>query len=283
LKSKEIVDIKIFMEHYFEERSELFNQWSTFSCPDSCERISCQEPSLHVSISLVDLVALSPVSGQKPTELLRRNVKIGFDPIHENEPWIGQVSLELKKPCHFLEGKECSIYPDRPIACALFPEYWFLVEDPEHILQKDIFRNFPCIQEPFSISPRRKTALQRLFGVFGKETFLSNFYLFGVSPFVVDLKNIAGEGLEGIPASEGGRATVPHHRFEEIISQRLQKGGHLDEREDRVRKLDQADGLEDFMKMKRWTDQIAAASGEVSLSIVYQFDNNRLHPIRLRK
>jgi hypothetical protein len=245
--------------------------------------MGCKEPSLHVAISLVDLVAFSLISGQKPTELFRRDVKIGFDPIHENEPWIGQVSHELKKPCSFFDGKECSIYPGRPIACALFPEYWFIVEHPERILQKDVFRNFPCIQKPFSISPRRKTALQQLLGFFGKEVFLSNFFLFGVSPFVIDLKNVAGEGLEGIPVSGNGKATFPHHRFEELISQKLGKGGHLDEWADRVRKLDQAVGLEDLIKMKRWTDQIAAASGGVSLNIVYQFDKNRLHPIRLRK
>jgi hypothetical protein len=131
--------------------------------------------------------------------------------------------------------------------------------------------------------PSEENGAPTVFWSFWQRGFPLHFYLSGVSPFVVDLKNIAREGLEGIPASEGGRATFPHHRFEEIISQRLEKGGHLDEWEERVRKLDQADGLEDFMKMKRWTDQIAAASGEVSLSIVYQFDKNRLRPMHLRK
>jgi hypothetical protein len=73
------------------------------------------------------------------TELFRKDVKIGFSPIHENEPWIGQVSLELKEPCHFLDGKECSIHPGRPISCALFPEVCFIAEHPELIFQKDIF------------------------------------------------------------------------------------------------------------------------------------------------
>ena len=267
------------MQDYLEERSVLFNQWSTFSCPDSCERLGCKEPNLHISISLVDLVALCLISGQRAAELFRRDVKIGFDPIHENEPWIGQVSLELKKPCRFLVREKCSIYPGRPIACALFPEYCFIVEDPELILQKDIFQNFQCIQTPCSISPRRRAALQQLLEMFAKEVFLSNFYLFGISPFVIDLKNTAGEGLEGIPVSENGKAIFPHHRFEEIISHRLGKGGHLDDWEVKIKKLDQAGGLEDLIKMKRWTDQIAMASGGSSLGIVYQFDKNRLLPI----
>ncbi len=90
--------------------------------------MGCKEPNLHISISLVDLVALSLISGQRATELFRRDVKIGFDPIHENEPWIGQVSLELKKPCRFLGGKKCSIYPGsrkpRPLAVDECANFW---------------------------------------------------------------------------------------------------------------------------------------------------------------
>jgi len=151
--------------------------------------MDCKEPNLHISISLVDLVALSLISGQRATELFGRNVKIGFDPIHENEPWIG------------------------PIACALFPEYCFVVEHPELIVRKHIFQGFPCIQKPCSISPRRRTALQQLSEMFSKEIFLSSFTLFGISPFVIDLKDIAGEALERIPVSENGKTTFPHHRL----------------------------------------------------------------------
>jgi hypothetical protein len=35
--------------------------------------------------------------------------------------------------------------------------------------------------------------------------------------------------------------------------------------------------------LSRWTDQITMASDGFALSIVYQFDKNRLHPICLRK
>jgi len=247
----------------------LFNQWSTFACPDSCERLGCKVPNLHVSVSLIDLIALSLTSGQSAAELLRKEVKIGFDPIHENEPWIGRLCLELKKPCPFLDGKKCSLYRGRPITCALFPEYHFLLDPPERILQKDMFKDFPCIQKPSAISPRRRTALQQLWEIYGKEVCLSDFYLFSIPPFVVDLKNTAGEGLEGISVSEDRKTAFPHHRLEEIGSQRLGQGGHLDDWQAKIGKLDQADGLEELMKMKRWTDQIAMASGRFSSSFVY--------------
>jgi hypothetical protein len=61
-----------------------------------------------------------------------------------------------------------------------------------------MFRKFPCIQTPCSISPERKEALRRLLQISFKESFLSDFYLLGIFPFILDLKNVAGKGLEGI-------------------------------------------------------------------------------------
>jgi len=102
------------MEQYLSERSMLFNAWSEFSCPDSCDRYGCKEPDLHISISVVDLVAISLISDRKASDLFKDDFKMGFDPIDEGEPWIGRLSIELKKPCHFLDGKKCGVYPGRP-------------------------------------------------------------------------------------------------------------------------------------------------------------------------
>jgi hypothetical protein len=102
------------MKSYFRERSILFNASSAFSCPDSCERYGYKEPNLHVSISLVDLAAISLTSEQKISSLFREDCKVGFDPLEEGEPWVGSVSIEFKKPCSFLDGKQCSVYRGRP-------------------------------------------------------------------------------------------------------------------------------------------------------------------------
>jgi hypothetical protein len=268
------------MEQFFAERFILFNAWSTFSCPDSCERMGCKGSDLHISISLIDLVAISLISGFKAAELFREDVKIGFDPLYENEPWIGRISLELKKPCHFLAGKGCLVYLKRPIACALFPEYYFIPEPPERILQKDIFQDFPCIQKPCSIPPQRKAILQQLREMFAREVFLPDFYLFGISPFVIDLKSIAGDGLEGIPISENGKVLLPHHRIEELVSHRFRGGGYLGDWEAKIEELDRVDGPESLIRMKLWTDQMAMVTDTFSLNIVYQFDGKRLLPVR---
>jgi Fe-S-cluster containining protein len=271
------------MKQYLTERSNAFNAWSGFSCPDGCERHGCKEPDLHISISLVDLVAISLVSEQKVLDLFRKDCKMGFDPIREGEPWVGRISIELRKPCLFLDGAECSVYSGRPTGCALFPEYNFMVGDQESLLKKDLFRNFPCIQNPCSIPARRKEILQSLMEMSIKEVFLSDFYLFGISPFVLDLKNVAGEGLEGIRTSEEGKAKIAHHRIEGLVLQRLKEGGYLDRWEVKIEQLDRADGLNRLAETKKWTDGMVDVPDQISLGIAYQFDGEKLLPIRLSK
>jgi Fe-S-cluster containining protein len=281
LKFGEILDIKRRMEDYFKERSILFNAHSEFACPDSCERYGCKEPNLHVSASLVDLIAISSVSGRRATDLFENDFKIGFDPISGREPWVGRVSLELSKPCHFLDGRECSVYAGRPITCALFPEYCFILEDQKAILDRDIFRNFPCVQTPCSIPLQRREVLQRLMEVFMKETFLSDFYLFGMSPFILDMKNIAGEGLEGVPLSRDRRARVPHHRIEALLSGKLSTTGHLDEWKGKIERLDAPGGLDFLVGMRNSTDPLAMAGDGCLFRMAYQFEGDRLVPIHL--
>ncbi len=271
------------MKSYFAERSILFNASSEFFCPDACARNGCREPDLHISINLVDLVAISIAMGQRVSELFKKNCKVGFDPFKEGEPWLGRISIELEKPCSFLVGKECSVYPGRPLACALFPEYPLMAGSQKDLLEREIFRSFPCIQNPCTIPERRREILRQLMVMSLQETFLSDFYLFGISPFVLDLKTTAGAGLEGIYVSEGGKAELPHRCIEELLSQMLQQGGYLQEWEAKMEQLDHAEGLRQFMKMKEWTDQIAMRAHQDSPFVAYQFDGRRLLPIHFYK
>ena len=271
------------MESYFAERSILFKASSEFSCPDGCERYGCKEPGLHISISLVDLLAISSTSNQKASDLFKRDCKIGFDPIEEGDPWLGRISIELKKPCPFLDGKACSVYRGRPMACALFPEYSFMVGGREDLMQREIFRNFPCIQNPFPIPLRRKEILQKLAEMSIQETFLSDFFLFGISPFILDLKTMAGAGLDGICISDDGKKTLAHNRIEGLISQILEEGGYVEEWEAKIEKLDSEDGPKRLAEMKSWTDQLAMTTHGMTPRMGYQFDGKRLLPIHLCK
>jgi hypothetical protein len=268
------------MERYLKERSLLFNEASEFSCPDVCDRHGCREPDLHITISLVDLVGVSMVSGRKPSDLFMHVCKIGFDPLDESDPWVGRIAIELRKPCPFLEGKKCGVYPGRPVACALFPEAFFILTDGPAALEREIFRKFPCVKSPVSISPRRKEILLNLLRMSAEESFLSDFYLFGVSPFLLDLKNIAGEGLEGVEVSRGERVKLPYPEIEGLITGRLHENNLWSAWEEKVGHLDQNESVHRLWAMKTWTDQMVGSPDLKSFVRAYQFSKHRLQVVR---
>ena len=81
---------KVFMEQYFSQRCVASNADSDRSCPDSCKRYGCREADLHLGTSLVDLVAISKVSGQQVSEIFKNHCKIRFDPLGEAKTWVGR-------------------------------------------------------------------------------------------------------------------------------------------------------------------------------------------------
>jgi len=270
------------MDSYLKERSRAFNEGSTFSCPDSCERYGCKELDLHITISLVDLIAISMTSGRRASDLFKDHCKLGFDPLDEKEPWIGRLTVELRKPCSFLDGKKCGVYAGRPVACALFPEAFSTIEEGQTALQKDIFRKFPCIRNRVPVSPERAKVLQQLMQISGREIFLSDFYLFGISPLIIDLKNVAGEGLEGLDVSAGESVKLPHSRLERLLEKRLPGGETLDEWQIKICQLDTLAGIEAFWKMKPWVDQLVAMGSNL-IGLAHQFDGSRLRQLRFRR
>jgi len=100
------------MEQYLKERSMLFNAWSTFSCPDSCERMGCKVPNLHVFISLVDLVAISLISVVRHQSFSRRMLKLGSIPLKKTNPgsagyrwsWTSLAIFSMEKCVLFIRG-----------------------------------------------------------------------------------------------------------------------------------------------------------------------------------
>lgn len=268
------------MQAYLSQRATLFNLESRFSCPDSCERPGCKETDLHISVSLVDLIALSLSSGKRVSDLFRDDCQIGFDPLSEEDPWVGRLTIELKKPCPFLRKKDCAHYSGRPLACALFPEAFFVLHGPDWLHGKEFFKAFPCVTRPCAIPPKRREILLRLTEMSFKESFLSDFFLFGISPLLLDLKNLAGEILEGLPQSPEGKVRLPYHRIGEILSTRLAEGGYREAWLERMSLLEQPQGLEAMEAMRRQTEPLAQPNAVGATTIAYQFEGKRLRPVR---
>jgi Fe-S-cluster containining protein len=278
-----VADKKIPVDEYLKTRSRWFNEASDFSCPESCGRYGCTEPDLHITVSLVDLVSLARASGLGVLEIFTDKCKVGFDPLGEREPWAGRVSMELRKPCAFLQQKACSVYAGRPMACALFPEAFFILEGGEEALSKAIFRPFPCIRSRAPVSPRRATILRNLLLMSGQEIFLSDFYLFEISPLRIDLKNIAGKSMEGLETSREGMTKLPIGRLEELVSNKVQETPFWGEWMSKLSRLDQPGGVEEFWKMKPWTDEIMETIRRNPVNIAYQFTEGDLQSLRFFK
>jgi len=260
---------------YIENRARIFNRDSEFSCPDWCDRLGCKDERLHISVSIIDVVAASLLTVEKASHLFSSHYKIGASPMDEHL-WIQRFSLELKKPCAFLAGKDCGIYGGRTITCALFPEAFFLVPGHKWGVNRGKFDHYPCLREPLVISERRRSHLLELMEIARREAFLTEFYLFGFSPFSVDLRNTALDVLEvsqDISGSigEGERSyMVPHEAFEEIFVQRLGRGGYLLDIDSKVNELNSPRGIEALHVIKELTDSVAAS--EKDFPYHYEFD-----------
>jgi Fe-S-cluster containining protein len=194
----------------------------------------------------------------------------------EENPWIQRFVLELKKPCPFLIGKDCSIYGGRPITCAIFPEAFFLFPGGEGGLDDGNFGHYPCLREPLVLSEKRRSSLIEVMEMARREVFLTDFYVFGFSPFSVDLRNSVIDLMEvsrDISGSIGNGempSEIPHEAFENILVRRLGNGGYLSRIDSKVEELNSARGIEALFEIKEWTDLVATDAGD--FPYWYEFD-----------
>ena len=272
------------LKDYIENRARLFTMDSEFSCPDSCDRFGCKDERLHVSATIIDVVAAAFLTGQTSSNIFRSHFKIGTSPMDES-PWLQRFGLELKKPCHFLAGKDCGIYGARPITCALFPEAIFLSPGQEKGLEMGKFAHYPCLQEPPSISEKRRSHIVVLMKMARRETFLTEFYFFGFSPLWIDLRNTAMDIMDdsrdiSTDIGDGRRHyEVPHVAFEEILVRKLKKGGYLPKINSKVEQLNGSSGIDALYAIKERIDPTAASDKD--FPYCYEFDEgNRLRLVK---
>jgi len=232
----------------------------------------------------MDLLLESLTLKAKPSEIYSRFYKTGWSP--ENEvPWVGRFTLELQKPCAFLEGQWCRIYPGRPIGCVQFPEAWFLWrnEDPL-IMDRPRFRHYPCLENPPSISGERETHLATLSKMAAQERWMSDFYLFGFSPFYVDLRNLVGELMEmaqdlGIlkeRAAPLAPQVIPYSLVESFFQGKLEETDIHDRIREKVARLDSPEESVSFLALREASDEIQKSLGSEEFVVYNRFEEKAL-------
>lgn len=301
---------------YFGDRGLLFNLHSDFSCPDPCKRPGCKEGNLRVGVNIVDLLGISFATGKKLSELYKTYFRIGVAQ-EKGRPFVKRIGLELRKPCGFLEGRICGVYPVRPIVCALFPESVYASKSlQEEYIGKRRFKHYLCLTRSESLSRERRDCIAKLRDIHKRESLLSDLYLFGCSPFLIDFKNRMeelimlskrlrkhkGMGIEEYYQSfreyldfdgeseeeqlveemrRGRRYLITHEVFNMFLNEELKEIGYAQDIVSKIERLDDYENLKGLFKMKEMTDYIADGLDLSSRANVYEFDGAdlRLKPL----
>lgn len=276
------------IEAYLERRSRLSNQATQFRCPDSCARYGCKDPDLHVPVTLMDLLLQAVTLKARPSEIYARFYRIGWSPESE-VPWVGCFTLELQKPCGFLEEPWCGIYPARPIGCAQFPEAWYLWRGQDGaIMDRRRFHHYPCLKRPPSISKERESHLTTLSEMAAQEQWVSDLYLFGFSPFYVDLRNLVADLVEmaqdqGVLPERPAPVTpqvMPYPLIQSFFQSKLEETGIQEKISEKVARLDSLEERMSLLALKEASDKIQKPLGSERFVIYNRFEGKTLQSYR---
>jgi len=232
----------------------------------------------------MDLIFQSRKLKARPSDVFERFLNIGWSPDGET-PWIGYFALELRKPCGFLEGKWCRIYPTRPIGCNQFPEAWFIWPPKNHLhSRRNRFHHYPCLRIAPAIGEERKKHLVTLSQMATQERWLSDFYLSGCSPFYIDMRNLVDELVE-VAKNRSGRLdridpevphVIPYALVEEVFQRRLGRAGVTARILQKVADLDRPGVVTSFFELNKYTEEMQRSLASDHVVIYHRFDGDTL-------
>jgi Fe-S-cluster containining protein len=199
-----------WLTEYLDTRARLASLGSTFQCDPACARPGCRKRDVQIPVSLIDVLGVAGSRREPVSEIYRRHYYLGLF-AEERTDWLRRVTLRLQKPCPFLEGDRCGVYPARPLPCMLFPEYLVSRGTLEAQAGKEQFKDYLCLRNPLQLSPERTRIVAKLSGMNERELLLSGFYLFNHGACYLDLSTIVKEGLQGTGGTGNG---APKERLE---------------------------------------------------------------------
>ncbi len=211
---------------------------------------------MQIPVSPIDLLGVAGLRRQPVSEIYRRHYRLGlFD--DERADWLRRVTLRLQKPCPFLEGDLCGIYPVRPLPCMLFPEYLVSRGTFEAEAGKEHFKDYLCLRRPLQLSPERLHTVAKLRGMYERELLLSGFYLFNHGACYFDLNSIPKEGLQGTGGlggaspkeSPGLPRSLANRELEDFFSRQVAASAPSAGVEEKISRLDHPEGQAQFLRL----------------------------------
>jgi Fe-S-cluster containining protein len=177
---------------YLHTRARLASLDSDFQCDPACARPGCKNQDMQVPVSLVDLLGTALHLGEPVSALYGRHYVLGVFS-NDRADWLRLTSLKLIKPCPFLDGDLCGIYPVRPLPCILFPEYLVSRGTFAAHAAKPQFREYHCFRRTLKLSPARNRVVTKLRDMWEREQLISSFYLFNHATCHIDCSHLAKE------------------------------------------------------------------------------------------
>jgi Fe-S-cluster containining protein len=189
---------RAWLEAYIQHRGRLAALDAQFSCDPACSRPGCTHPELVIPVSLLDLWGAAHFLGERAADLYHRAFTLGLV-AEAGQDWLRTPVLRLKKPCPFFGGELCAIYPARPLACILFPEYLVVAGTLAAHAAREHFRDYRCLHRPLTLTPARREAMAALMRLWRRELLITSFRLFGRAPCYVECRDFLP-----IPAGKQG-------------------------------------------------------------------------------
>lgn len=249
-------NLRQILTAYFHTRAHLATAESDFHCDPVCTRPGCRNNAILVPVSLVDLMGAALHHNESVSAHYRRHYTLGLIPT-EQDDWIRIVSPRLTKPCPFLQNDLCQIYPVRPLACILFPEYLVGEGRFEKEAGKEPFRDFLCLHSPFRLSPERTAIMRRLKTMWEREALISSYYLFKASPCYIDFSNLTKELAQAagtLRAAEAQKspeppAAIPNRVMENFLQEHLAGCPTFAGVSDKISSLNNPEGQMQFLQL----------------------------------
>ena len=190
-----MIDAPPEISNYFNKRAHLSDLHCDFECHPSCQRPGCRSLAMQIPATVFDLLGAAAYRREPITDTFLQFYRLGLLPV-EGQQWIVRAALKISKPCRYLQVDKCSVYPVRPLACVLFPEYLAATGALPEASGRPHFRDYLCLQRGFQVSPQRRQVARRLNGKLQRELLVSDWYFFGCSPFFVDLRGFQAKCTE---------------------------------------------------------------------------------------
>jgi Fe-S-cluster containining protein len=263
-------------ERYFQYQSGLAASERHMRCPEDCDAPGCWMAEVVVGATLFDLIGLSLALNMPVSSLFLNYCRFGFQS-NEFNPRYLRVLVKLNKPCPFFQKARCTVHRYKPLNCVLFPEYHQIAGLLPELVNRPVFKKFPCLKSKIHVSNTRSRTLKKLKKMQSREDALSCYFLFGTPSFIIDARSLTKQ----LKKSGLKNQSFSQRFFYRKLYETLKLTGCFDGILDKVTRLDSRQEMERlFSQLENQTFVKSLLGKRRRPEILFRIDGNRLKPVK---